>query len=320
MNKNITRQMAIENSNFIVPIAYNELFLEIFGNPKNVVFTEYLVSGLLSIPYKEIKGKIKYDSRTSTKVNVHKKKMEKDIVFLLDIKEPYILNLEMNLNDLTETKVDRNVGYAFDIVSNMLKPGEIENTRKRFIQYNFNTVFVDKENKLIYDDYNYLNKKNNLLSKKAQITHINIAKMSNMWYDKRYRCRPDISEILFWFGAVIMENEKSKFKELIKNAPIDKVVAKKLERMVLDMNSNEGLFGRYYNREEEDAFWKAVERENVRDEGRSEGRSEERKNNIINLYNNGVSLDLITKSLGLNLSEVEKIINSKTKTLKNKSY
>ena len=113
-----------------------------------------------------------------------------------------------------------------------------------------------------------------------------------------------------------MENEKSKFKELIKNAPIDKVVAKKLERMVLDMNSNEGLFGRYYNREEEDAFWKAVERENVRDEGRSE----ERENNIINLYNNGVSLDLITKSLGLNLSEVEKIINSKTKTLKNKSY
>ena len=258
----------------------------------------------MGIPYKEVKGKIKYYLRTST----------------------YLLILEMNLNDLTETKIDRNVGYAFDIVSNMLKPGEIENMRKRFIQYNFNTVFVDKENKIIYDDYNYLNNENNLLSKKAQITHINIAKMSDMWYDKTYKGQPDISEILFWLGAVIMENEKSKFKELIKNAPIDKVIANKLERKVLNMNSNEELFGRYYNREEENAFWKAVERENVRDEGISigfnrgmtQGVSQERVSNIINFYKNGVPIEVIGKSLGLRLSEVKSIIKNKSK--KNNKY
>ena len=314
MIKNVTREDAIKNFNLIVPIAYNEIFLEIFGNPKNVVFTEYLVSGLLRIPYEEIKGKIKYYLRSSPNINIYKKKMEKDIVFLVNIDNPYICNLEMNLNDLTNIKIERNIGYAFDIVSNMLKPGEVEKRRKRFIQFNFNTVFVDKENKIIYDDYNYLNNKLNILSKGAEISHINIAKMSNMWYDKTYKKRTDILSIVFWFGAVIMENEKSRFKELIDNAPIDKKVAKKLESEVLEMNSDEGLYGRYFNREEEDAYWRAVEREDVAYEaeqkGISIGSSQERENNIINLYNNGASLDLITKSLGLKLSEVKKIIEN----------
>lgn len=46
----------------------------------------------------------------------------------------------------------------------------------------------------------------------------------------------------------------------------------------------------------------------AREEGLEEGRLEKEKEMIINLYNNGAALDLISKSSNLSIEEIKKII------------
>ena len=45
-------------------------------------------------------------------------------------------------------------------------------------------------------------------------------------------------------------------------------------------------------------------------EGRAEGKAENQREMIINLYNNNVSLDIISKSSGLSIDEIKKIIST----------
>ena len=177
MKLNVGKNEAISNNNLIVPIAADEIFKEIFGNPKNIVFTEYLISALLNIPYESVKGKIEFKSKSSDNIKVNKKKIEKDIVFIVDINEGHVLNLEMNLKDLTNIKILRNTKYISDIFSNLLKPGDKETEVKYVTQFNFNTQYADTKNKILFDEYTFQNKKGNLLTDKIKIIHINIAKM-----------------------------------------------------------------------------------------------------------------------------------------------
>ena len=93
---NSTKDKNIKNKNLIVPIAYDEVFREIFGNPKNIVFTEYLISALLNIPYENIKDKVCFKTRNNDNLNINKKKIEKDIVVTIGRDESIVVNLEMN--------------------------------------------------------------------------------------------------------------------------------------------------------------------------------------------------------------------------------
>jgi len=238
---NVTKKEIQNNPNLIVPIVCDEVFREIFGNPKNVVFTEYLISALLDIPYQEVKGRVYFQTRTSNKVNINKKKIEKDVVFGVNIdNNKLIINLEMNYKDLTKYKIIRNTKYISDILASTDKPGKNKKKKndnnddkendiiKEVLQFNFNTTFVDKRNKYLIDRYYFRNEKGKILTKIVQIVNINVAEMSRLWYSKDKKKREKVSEVILWFGALIMENEKSKLNKLINNAPIDKTVAKDL--------------------------------------------------------------------------------------------
>ncbi|MBQ8892195.1 MAG: hypothetical protein IJ068_05010 [Bacilli bacterium] len=325
MNKFITKEEFKKNPNYIVPICYDEVYKEIFGNPQNIVFTEYLVSALLNIPYKVIKGKIHFQTKNSLKLNVKKRNIEKDVVFLVEVKEPQILNLEMNLHDLTNLKIKRNTKYISDIYSNLQVPSKDKNIKVKYVtQFNFNTECVDKENKLIYDEYYYRNDKGHILTNTTRIVHINVAKMSELWYNNEYKKYPDISSIVFWFGAVIMTHEKKKLKELVNNAPIDKQIATMLERKVLNMNDDSELFGRYYNREEEYKFWRDLEREELKEEAIEEGHQEGLKEGILQyktqivmtMHEKNYPLETIKEITKLSEKEINKIIKNNSKSHK----
>lgn len=310
MRKNVTLEEARNDPDIIVPIVYDEIFREIFGNPKNVVFTEYLVSALLNIPYEEIKGKISYKTRTSENVNINKNKIEKDIVFIVDIENKSILNLEMNLKDLTSTKILRNVKYITDIFSNIDKNIKV----KSVIQFNFNTSFVDNKNKFIYDKYLFRNKKGNILTEKIQIIEINVAKMSELWYSNEYKKYKNVSKKVFWFATLLMENEISKLNELIKDTPISKDIATNLRKRVMDMNDNNELYlGRWYDPEEEYKYWKEVEKETIREEALNEGISQNQEEIVKNMYEQDVDINTIHKYTGIPIKTITKIINNKTK-------
>ena len=287
-------------------------YLILFGNPQNVVFTEYLVSALLNIPYDEVKGKIEFKSNTSSNVKIKKKKIEKDIVFLVDILEGHILNLEMNFNDLTDVKILRNTKYISDIFSNLLKPGESEKSVKYVTQFNFNTEYADKKNKLFFDTYYFQNNKGNILTDKLQIVHINVAEMSKMWYSGKYKRHKEVSKIVFWFASLIMEQEKIKLNELVLNSPIPKNTAEDLERKVLDMSDDSELYGRYYNKEEEDKFWRDLERQEIKEKARTEALAEGLAKGHASGLAEGLAKGLLQKQIEFVLTMYEKQYDLKT--------
>ena len=49
MLKNITKDEAKNNPNLIVPIAFDDVFKEVFGNSQNIEVLEYLISILLDV-------------------------------------------------------------------------------------------------------------------------------------------------------------------------------------------------------------------------------------------------------------------------------
>ena len=335
---NVTKKEIQNNPNLIVPIACDEVFREIFGNPKNVVFTEYLISALLDIPYQEVKGKVYFQTRTSNKVNINKKKIEKDVVFGVNIdNNKMIINLEMNYKDLSKYKIIRNTKYISDILASTDKPGknkkkkndnddDKENDKiKEVLQFNFNTTFVDKRNKYLIDRYYFRNEKGKILTKMVQIVNINVAEMSRLWYSKDKKKRRKVSEVILWFGALIMENEKSKLNKLINNAPIDKTVAKDLRKKVIEMNDDELDLGRYYNPEEEKAYWreleirdkinKKIERIKKRnyDKGMSQGIIQNKEEIVKRMHDANYDINNISDITGLSNDEINKIISTETK-------
>ena len=103
---------------------------------------------------------------------------------------------------------------------------------------------------------------------------------------------------------------------MIESKLMDKDIKKSIEGIVFDMNKDSFVIGRYYDREESRiAEWNA-EIEEARKksydiglaEGRASGLKEGKKIMIKELNNNGVSLELISKSSGLSIDEIKKII------------
>ena len=116
MNKTKTRKELESNPNFIVPIAFDDIFKVVFGSEENADITAYLVSLLLKIPYEKVKGKIVFKDSKNYKYRTKEKKSEKDIVFLVDTSVPMKINLEMNFRDTLESEIiDRNVYYLSNL-------------------------------------------------------------------------------------------------------------------------------------------------------------------------------------------------------------
>ena len=252
MNKTKTRKELENNPNFIVPIAFDDIFKVVFGSEENADITAYLVSLLLKIPYEKVKGKIVFKDSKNYKYRAKEKKSEKDIVFLVDTSVPMKINLEMNFRDTLESEIiDRNVYYLSNLFGSGLKTKNEYKEIKTTIQYNFNLDYVDKIGEELIDEYVYRNQRGHILTEKSKIVHLNIKKMSMMWYNGEYRNVKEISPILFGLAALILETDKEKFEKLVDSIKMDEVIKEQLERIVMGLNIDDELITKYYDLDEE---------------------------------------------------------------------
>ena len=122
-----------------------------------------------------------------------------------------------------------------------------------------------------------------------------------------------------------MENEKDKFKEIIKNKLIDKDISTSIERIVLDMNKESFLlFDHFYDLEEclleereatiEEEVEKRVkeEVEKTNKKARKEGILETKTDIVLTMYKKQYDLDTISDITKLSKEEIQKIINKKS--------
>ena len=119
-----------------------------------------------------------------------------------------------------------------------------------------------------------------------------------------------------------MENEKDKFKEIIKNKLIDKDISTSIERIVLDMNKESFLlFDHFYDLEEclleereatiEEEVEKRVkeEVEKTNKKARKEGILETKTDIVLTMYKKQYDLDTISDITKLSKEEIKKIID-----------
>ena len=159
------------------------------------------------------------------------------------------------------------------------------------------------------------------MKKQLKIVNINVAEMSKLWYSKDKKKRRKVSEVILWFGALIMENEKSKLNKLINNAPIDKTVAKDLRKKVIEMNDDELDLGRYYNPEEEKAYWRELEikdkieriKKRNYNKGMSQGINQKQEEIVKRMHDANYDINNISDITGLSSDEINKIISTETK-------
>jgi len=279
--------------------------------------------------------KIIFKSTSHYKKKVREKNSEKDIVFLVDLSEPLKLNLEMNRSDtLGQPIIDRNTYYLSNLFGSGLKRSNEYKDLKMTIQYNFNLDYVDKLEEPLIDEYVYQNSRGNVLTEKVKIVHINIKQMANMWYNGEYKKFETVSPILFGLSALMLESEKNKFEKLAREIKMDSQIKEQLERIVMDMNVDDELFTKCYDLEEErekmyeamleweveqkvkqkveqavsEAVTKAVTK-NTKE--LDEKYQENQKLLILNMYQQGISIEKIAVIMNLNLEEVKKTINQK---------
>ena len=284
---------------------------------ENVANTEALLSALLNIPYEELKGHVIIKSRGMSNLAVNSKHSEKDIVVWVDTKEPLKITIEMNKYSTTPTTIDRNIFFASDVFSSGLERGNSYEDLVQTIQFSFNPRYIDMEHKDIIDEYTLKNKHNYELSRKFASYQINIAELSNLWYNKEEMKKSNINPLLVLFGALIWENEKDKFEEIIKNELMDKTIGTLIEGIVFDMNKNSDFVVRYYDRDE--AFEQELEAtkkylikqasDEAHAKGLAEGIEQNRIEMIMNMYYKNSELDYIADVSGLTIQEVQKIIN-----------
>ena len=299
----------------IVPICYDEMFKAVFGNEKYPNITAYLISILTDIPYSEIKGHVVFKNTKNNINRVNEKKADKDVVFIVDLEEPLKVNLEIDyIYNIREEIIDRNTYYLANYYGTGLEKKESYDKVKTTIQYNFNLDFVDKENRKEIDEYLLRNEEGKILSKRIKIVHINIEELAKIWYSEGKKERPQNIQILSGLAAIMLCNKKKEFERSISEIPLEDEIREDIERIVEEMNYDDQIPERYYNREEELArIDRSVingERKRARAEGLEEGVQKEKMEIAKAMLNKKMDLETISEITGLSLKEIESLVNS----------
>ena len=309
----MNKKQLINNPNKMVPICYDEMFKAVFGNREYPNITAYLISVLTGIPYSLLKGKIAFKNTNQKLSRVTDKKADKDVIFIVDLEEPLKINLEMNnRKTFRQEIIERNIYFASNFFGMGLEESEDYTNIKTTIQYNFNLKYVDTINKEKIDEYVLRNKYGHILTEKLKIIHINIEELSKLWYSEARFNYPENYQILCGISALMMCTDKSKFESDIRSVPLDEKIRMDIERIVEEMNYDDQLPERYYDRDEE---WDRIKRTCIKSEIKEAskkalelGANQEKVEIAKKMLKLGtISIDDISKATGLSKDEIKSL-------------
>ena len=295
------------NSNVFVYLAYDLIFQNL-GNSKYLNLVTYFISCLTYIDYKDLIGKIIISSSKSDK-RIIDTKMIKDLLYLVDTPNKFKISIEMNrVSSLNKNIIDRNIAYLVDAYTTNIQTRNNYKDLIPAIQFNLNLCDVKKQDKyrnayLIQD----INK--NILTDKLKIYHINILKLYKMWYDKSIKKDDFKFKKLCFMGTLLLENEWTKFYELLDNAPsdFDDELKNEVKELITFMNNNDILIARYYDRDELREFYA----DGFREEGEKKGEKKGVFRVALNMLKNKFKINDIVVATGLSKEEILKLKEEK---------
>ena len=181
--------------------------------------------------------------------------------------------------------------YVYQLYLGQLHTYNDYNKIKKVFQISIDAYDFLGYGDFIYNVYLMNDKYQQIVSDKLQIMHINLDYLRNLAYTEIVKENNKLMSDLYFLICgydnldVVLENGDKLMKEIIDEA---KQISG-IEKMNLYLTDEEMM-------KNDQAYYKEL------------GREEKEHEMIINFYNNGVSLELISKSSGLTIKEIEKII------------
>lgn len=219
-------------------------------------------------------------------------------VILDDNNDKMIIDIEINGYDGV-IKRNQTLSYVCQLFLGQIKNKEDYLKIKKVLQINIDTRDFLGYNEFIYDIYLMDKVHHKIASNEIQIVHINLDYLRNL--DYTIIKENELMKYLYFFVCGIEYLDE--FVEKINGDKFMEKIVKEVKKIsgeenVIPYVSEDEM------REIENKYYKDLYHE----EGRAIGREEKEREMIINLYNNGASLELISKSSGLSIKEIDRII------------
>ena len=293
----------------ILEIKSDRLFHDLW-NEHEMDTIEWTVIKILNCSYEDIHGKVRVGNIRLTNLSKDDKQKYVDLVVYY---KDTITVIELNNN--ASTNYLRNVLYTLNTINNSFIEGDgYTDKRVRGILVNLNWFKNDEYKKeikskeeIIYgypingeEDKDYL----------LKIININLDYFSKLLYNKTKE-----SDILWKLFTI---NKKSDLEKIVSKEKLLSNYENKIKRLSQDKEYCKMVWDERIERNlraQQEYFDGKQEglkegKEEGKKEGIIEGILKNKKDMVINFNNNGVSIDIISKSTGLSIDEVNDIIKS----------
>ena len=302
----------IKNEDRVITMASDTVFKSVLQDRSCEDYLVDIISGITKIKKEYIKNNLVFKNTELIKDEMVEKGKVTDL--LIELKDN-IINLEMN-KKYYDGLFDKNDRYIDKIKSGIVMKGEKYGKQKKVMQINFDNFelfderiiikfkMMDVEKGLIRSDY--------LLNTDVEIYHVNLKKVSEMYYNK---CN------LSKFEKELLIMTLDSMEELTKVTRGDKEmepVAKKISKLTKE----EEMQGIYIKEEQEEfirqkireyaaakGYEEGIEKgiEKGRKEGTLNGALKKQKELVEKMLSEKLDLLLIQKITGLSIDELKKL-------------
>ncbi len=259
----------LEEKKYIIPMTDDLMFKKMWGDPGGIRRTEALISILLGIPYKLIKGNLEIIETEKRLKNKKDKKQKSDILIKIKVSINEKVNLEMNLIK-SNSLIERNITYLAHIFSSQMKNKEDYKEIDKTLQINFNTFYVDLENQPVIDRYYLQNNNLYKLTEKLQIMHINIERCKELCYNGDVEKYDKEEQEKIKIGALMCENDKEKLRICLGEIDMEEELKEEIEETIEEFSSDDEIMA-HFNSEKDIVAIRNGEMSELREEAIKEG-------------------------------------------------
>ena len=318
-NIKVSRMQKLKNSQKpeeIIRVSFDEAFCIMFGSPDHLSILTSLLSKILQVKYEELDGKITLIPRSVPNETTGEYLTERDVVVKIDTNEKKKVLLEVNIrSSFYNSVINRNIHYLEEEAVSGIPQNISYEDLPIVILVNFNNFSIHNNGK-IFDEYLYRNEDGEILSDIRRILNINIEKCYQICYNG-VELEEELNSYerdLLLLSAALWTTSKKEFKYAIEQVEIDEKIKVEIMEVLVRMNENASLVRKYRDYKlEEERTEKGIRNEILaegKEIGLEEGRKQKEQEMVTNLYNQNVSIDIISKASGLSQEEIEEIINN----------
>ena len=316
MNKVLDKNNNLMNGK-MVKLCFDSAFKIMYANDEHIEILTMLLSKILKMDYKLLEGNVTLLPLKATNKTVDEKKCEKDVLVSVKANKDYNIILEVNVKpNFYKSIIDRNLYYSYQIAGHRLKEGMMYSEIPHTLLINFNTFFINKDRKDVFEEFYYRDEYGYILTEKNKNLNINIEECYNLWYTNNYQGKfePYYEDLVLLCAAMMVEKEED-FHQIVSMVQMKPEIMKLMEGLVKEMNHDEKLVTEYktWKNEEErinascmdEAYKTGVE------EGLEQGTKQTKIEMVLNMYQANLPLETISKCTKLNIDKLREIINKK---------